>query len=65
MRRIRPGMTLGEVEALLGGPATWEMDTRDEQGGAALGYRWLRHWESEGAAVDVQFFADGTVMTAG
>jgi hypothetical protein len=24
VRRLRPGMTLAEVEALLGGPATWE-----------------------------------------
>jgi len=65
VRRIRPGMTLAEVETLLGGPATWELDMRDEQGAAALGYRWLRHWEAEGAVVDVEFFADGRVMAAG
>jgi hypothetical protein len=65
VRRIRPGMTLAKVEALLGGTATWEMDMRDGQGGAGLGYRWLRHCKAEGAFVDVQFFADGTVMAAG
>jgi hypothetical protein len=65
IRNSRPGMTLEEVEALLGGPATWEVDMRDEQGGAAMGYRWLRHWKVEGAVVDMQFFADGTVMFAG
>jgi hypothetical protein len=65
VRRIRPGMTLVEVEALLGGPASWEMDMWEGQGGAELGYRWLRHWRAEGATVDVQFRADGTVMAAG
>jgi hypothetical protein len=34
------------------------------QGGAELGYRWLRHWRAEGAAVDVQFTADGLVAMA-
>jgi hypothetical protein len=65
VRRLRPGMTLAEVEALLGGPATWEMDMWEGQGGTELGYRWLRHWQAEGAAGDVQFRADGTVMAAG
>jgi hypothetical protein len=65
VRRLRPGMTLAEVEALLGGPASWEMDLLDGQGGAELGYRWLRHWSAEGAAVDVQFRADGRVTAAG
>jgi hypothetical protein len=65
VRRIRPGMTLAEVEALLGGPASWEMDMSEGQGGAELGYRWLRHRSAEGAAVDVQFRADGRGTAAG
>jgi hypothetical protein len=65
VKRIRPGMTLAEVEALLGGPATWVMDMWEGQGGAGLGYRWLRYWRAEGATVDVQFRADGRVMAAG
>src|SRR5438128_9441402 len=62
VRRIRPGMTLAEVEALLGGPAadTFEMPADYPA------YRWKREWRGEGAAVDVQFSADGRVMaTAG
>ena len=58
VRRIRPGMTLAEVEALLGGPAA---DTQDlfAQGETAesRGYRWSRRRPA--TAVDVQFFADG------
>jgi hypothetical protein len=64
VRRLRPGMTLAEVEALLGGPATWETDMRAEPEAAARGYRWLRHWQAEGAVVDVQFRADGRVTAA-
>ena len=61
VRRIKPGMTLAEVEALLGGPAadTFEMPADFPA------YRWQREWRAEGAVVDVQFFADGTVMAAG
>jgi hypothetical protein len=60
VRLIRPGMTLAEVEALLGGPAadTFEMPTDYPA------YRWQREWRAEGAAVDVQLFADGRVMAA-
>src|SRR5438105_8434205 len=60
VRRIRPGVTLAEVEALFGGPAadTFEMPADYPA------YRWQRHWRAEGAAVDVQFFADETVMAA-
>jgi hypothetical protein len=60
VRRIRPGMTLAEVEALLGGPAsdTFEMPAEFPA------YRWQREWRGEGAAVDVQFTADGRVMAA-
>jgi hypothetical protein len=40
VRRIKPGMTLAEVEALLGGPAqdTFEMPPD------YLAYRWQREW---------------------
>jgi len=66
VRRIRPGMTLAEVEALLGGPAAETIDWQAEGGPLAqMGIRWQRHWRADGAAVDVQFFADGTVMAAG
>jgi hypothetical protein len=59
--RIRPGMTLAEVEALLSGPAsdTFEMPAD------CPAFRWQREWRGEGAAVDVQFTADGRVMAAG
>jgi hypothetical protein len=43
VRRLLPGMTQAEVEALLGGPAIWEIDMWEGQVGAELGYRWLRH----------------------
>jgi hypothetical protein len=65
VRRIRPGMTLAEVGSLLGGPATSEMDMRDEQAAVAKGYRWLRHWQAKCALVAVQFFPDGRVMAVG
>jgi SmpA / OmlA family len=60
VRRIRPGMTLAEVEALLGGPAadTFEMPADYPA------YRWQREWRAKGAAVEVQFTADGRVMAA-
>ena len=66
VRRIRPGLTLAEIEELLGGPATETIDWQAEGGPLAqMGIRWQRHWRVEGATVDVQFFADGTVMAAG
>jgi hypothetical protein len=61
VRRIRPGMTLAEVEALLGGPAADSFEMPAD----FPAYRWPREWRAEGAVVDVQFFADGTVMAAG
>jgi hypothetical protein len=43
VRRIRPGMTLAEVEALLGGPAadTFEMPADYPA------YRWQRDWRED------------------
>jgi hypothetical protein len=60
VRRLRPGMILAEVEALLGGPAadTFEMPA-DYQA-----YRLQREWREGGESVVVQFFADGRVMAA-
>jgi hypothetical protein len=66
VRRIRPSMTLAAVEALLGGPATEAIDWRAEgQTRDPLRVRWQRRWRAEGAAVDVQFRADGRVTAAG
>jgi hypothetical protein len=66
VRRLRPGMTLAEVEALLGGPATATIDWWAEGGHLAqMGIRWQRHWKAEGTDVDVQFWADGRVLAAG
>jgi len=65
VRRIRPGMTLAEVEALLGGPATKTIDWQAEGGPLAeMGIRLQRHWQAAGAAVDVQFTADRHVAAA-
>src|SRR5262249_43061242 len=64
VRRLRPGMTLAEVEALLGGPATWEMDMCREAPGEKLGFRWLRKSVNEGVRLEVQFFEDGRVRAA-
>jgi hypothetical protein len=60
VRRIRPGLTLAEVEALLGGPAadTFEMPADYPA------YRWQREWREGGESVVVQFFADGRAMAA-
>src|SRR5205823_12125574 len=65
VRRIRPGMTLAEVEELLGGPATETIDWQAEgEPISPLRVRWQRNWQAEGAAVDVQFTTDGRVMAA-
>ena len=65
MRRIRPGMKLAEVEALLGGPSAETIDWWAEgEARDPLRVRWQRHWQDTGAAVDVQFWADGRVMAA-
>jgi hypothetical protein len=58
-------MTLAEVEALLGGPATANVDMHPVAPDEERGYRWLRRWKAEGTAVDVQFRADGRVTAAG
>jgi hypothetical protein len=60
VRRIKPGMTLAEVEALLGGPAADTFEMREDY----PAYRWQREWREGGASVVVLFFADGTVMAA-
>jgi hypothetical protein len=55
-----PGLTLAEVEALLGGPAvdTFEMPPDYPA------YRWQREWREGGEVVVVQFTAEGKVMSA-
>jgi hypothetical protein len=60
VRRLRPGLTLAEVKALLDGPAadTFEMPADYPA------YRWQREWRSGGAWAEVLFGADGRVMTA-
>jgi hypothetical protein len=65
VRRIRPDMTLADVEAPLGGPAadTFDLGAKigpDEQ----RGYRWQREWREGGADDVVQFTAGGTVLSA-
>jgi hypothetical protein len=60
VRRIRPGMPLAEVEALLGGPAAEAVEMPADY----PAYRWQREWREDGASVVVQFFEDGTVMAA-
>jgi hypothetical protein len=57
-RRVRPGMTLGEVEALLGGPA----DTA--QRADKCGGDWLREWRCPRGEVYVLSGPDGRVMQA-
>jgi hypothetical protein len=64
VRRVRPGMTLEEVEALLGGPAFRTFDMRREAPGEKLGFRWLRCWEDEGACLQVFFSERGRVLRA-
>ena len=60
VRRIKPGMTLAEVEALLGGPAADTFEMPEDY----PAYRWQREWREGGDSVVVQFFADGRVMEA-
>src|SRR5262245_4363780 len=61
VRRLRPGMTLAEVEGLLGGPAADSFEMPADY----PAFRWQREWREGGDSVVVQFFADGTVMAAG
>jgi hypothetical protein len=63
VRRIKPGMTLAEVEALLGSPP-WHSEDFAEYGVNRLGYRWSRLWKAEGAWAEVSFGADGRVRAA-
>jgi hypothetical protein len=60
LHHIRPGMTLVEVEALLGGPAAEAVEMPADY----RVFRWQREWREGGASVVVQFFADGTVVAA-
>jgi hypothetical protein len=60
-RRLRPGMTLAEVEALLGGPAADSFEMPPDY----RAFRWQREWRKGGTSVVVQFFPDGRVMAAG
>jgi hypothetical protein len=61
VRRLRPGMTLAEVEALLGGPAadTFEMPADWPA------YRWRRKWKDRAAWGEAHFRADGRAMAGG
>ena len=60
VRRLRPGMTLADVEALLGGPAADTFETPAD----FPAYRWQREWREGGADDVVQFTAGGTVLAA-
>ena len=60
VRRLRPGMSLAEVEGLLGGPAAGQL--RDAR--RLPGLWWQREWHEGSEVVVVQFFADGRVMSA-
>src|SRR5262249_6453326 len=50
VRRIPPGMTLAEVEALLGGPAADSFEMPADY----LTFRWQREWREGNADVVVQ-----------
>jgi hypothetical protein len=60
VRRIRPGMTLAEVEAPLGGPTADSFEMHADY----PAFRWQREWWEGGDSVVVQLFADGRVMAA-
>jgi hypothetical protein len=55
-----PGMTLAEVEALLGGPAADSFEMPADW----PAYRWQREWREGSADVVVRFTAGGKVMSA-
>jgi hypothetical protein len=48
-----------------GRPAAVIVDMHPAAPTEKRGYRWLRRWKAEGAAVEVMFFEDGRVMAAG
>jgi hypothetical protein len=60
VRRIRPGMTLRQAEAIFGAPAEEEYDLAGEQG-LLPGERWARLWKGGEDWAAVGFNADGTV----
>jgi hypothetical protein len=63
VRRVRVGMTLDEVEALMGCPAHLAFDLDRE--GVPIGdrrYRWLRNWTAEDAGVNAEFDEAGRVQ---
>jgi hypothetical protein len=63
VRRIKPGMTLAEVEGFLGGPPNGgTTDHALAPGGLdkRLGYRWERVWWDRGV-VSIRFTEDGRV----
>src|SRR5262245_35961586 len=56
VRRLRPGVTLAEVEALLGGPATDTVDLQDPvEPISPLRVRWQRKWRDGAAWAEAQF----------
>jgi hypothetical protein len=66
VRRIKAGMILAEVEALLGSPAAEIIDWQAEgEPISPLRVRWQRQWREGGDSVVVQFWADGRVMAGG
>jgi hypothetical protein len=58
-RRIREGMTLGEVEAITGRPADWRCPRSGSGRPIALG-----EWEGEGGTMVVDFGEDARVLFA-
>ena len=66
--RIRKGMTLANVRAILGGPASQVVDLPGApfsgQEPPPEATRWLRIWTGEGVAVQVNFSAREVVTSA-
>jgi hypothetical protein len=61
VRRLQPGVTLMEVEALLGGPATEAIEMPADW----PAYCWHRTWRDGAAWAEASFWADGHVMAGG
>src|SRR5438445_13678227 len=59
LRRIRPGMTLREVEAIFGRPADWDYDIQrfepTIQQEYRPGERWIRGWNGPQGSAAVNF----------